>query len=298
MAISPKIIKKRLRSLQNTKKITKAMEMVSAAKMRKAVNATLASRIYAETAWETIQNLANQINPTSHPLLEKRSEIKKICFIVLSSNRGLCGGFNNQIVNCAQNFAHEKFSNQNIDWIVIGKKAGLALARAKKNIIAQFDKEDTAINIQAVSALSKMIINDYVVGKYDLYYLFYTDYISAFKQKPRAKQILPLIPLPDSNLGAIDQKIIPEGTGSECLFEPNVDQILEKFLPHLILFQLYQTLLESNASEHSARMLTMRNASDATEDIISDLTLSYNEARQAQITREIAEIASGKTASE
>lgn len=306
MALSPKIINKRLRSLGNTKKITKAMEMVAAAKMRKAVNAVLASRTYAETAWQTLQDIVEKINNEDHPLLEKRDKIRNICVVLFTSNRGLCGGFNNQLINFAHAFVKENFSGGavGLEWVALGKKGALALARHQEKIVAEFEKPDAAFEFSEVSSLTKMIIKDYLKEKYDAVYLAYTDFISALKQVPRVKKVLPCSASLDQHLGRVEKKSEvknrPEAETYyyEYLFEPYPYFILNKFFPHLIQFQFYQALLESNASEHSARMMAMHNASDATEDMIAGLALAYNQARQATITREIAEIAAGKAASD
>ncbi|OGY49033.1 MAG: ATP synthase F1 subunit gamma [Candidatus Buchananbacteria bacterium RIFCSPHIGHO2_02_FULL_45_11b] len=298
MALSTKLIKKRIRSISNTKKITRAMEMVSAVKMRKSVNAVLASRAYARTAWEVVLNLAKRVNPEDHPLLTGHGETNKTAIILISSNRSLCGGFNSQIIAKVLALA----GADDVDYIAIGQKGAEMLARGGKNIVAQFEKPDVITGAETVKPAIKMIIADFLTGKYTKVFVAYTDYISALTQKPEVLQLLPFQALQDSDLGSIGAKSQNKEESAfdtfEYVFEPNKTEILSQFLPLLIEIQLYQAMLESAASEHSARMMAMKNASSAATDMIADLTLMFNQARQAGITREIAEITGSKAALE
>jgi len=303
MAVSTKIIKKRIRSIGNTRKITKAMEMVSAVKMRKSVNAVLASRAYAQTAWNVVLNLAKRVDAAEHPLLQKREQIKTTAIILISSNRGLCGGFNSQIIGSALKFAdHDESEVQN--FIAVGRKGAEILARGQKNIVAEFEKPDVISGVSEIMPLIKMIVNDFVSGRTDKVCVAYTDYVSALAQKPKILQLLPFDPLKDSDLGSIGRapraaEIADSNFETfEYIFEPNKKEILNQFLPRLVEIQLYQAMLESAASEHSARMMAMKNASSSASDMINDLTLMFNQARQAGITREIAEITGSKAALE
>ncbi|MFA6322474.1 MAG: ATP synthase F1 subunit gamma [Candidatus Buchananbacteria bacterium] len=304
MALSTKVIKNRIRSIGNTKKITKAMEMVSAVKMRKSVNAVLNSRAYAQTAWSVVLNLAKRINAQDHPLLNRRESLKKTAVILISSNRALCGGFNSQIINKALNYAaNEKSESQ--EFIVMGKKGAEFLARLKKDVVAEFDKPDMLVSAEDIAPIVKMVIKDFIDGKYDKVSVAYTDYISALVQKPRVLTLLPFSIAEDKDLGSVNKTSQKENEETnqgidslEYVFEPNKDEILNLFLPRLIETQLYQAMLESLASEHSARMMAMKNASSSASDMIADLTLMFNQARQAGITREIAEICGSKAALE
>ncbi len=306
MALATKLIKGRLRSIANTRKITKAMEMVAATKMRKAVNAVLASRAYSQAAWQTVLDLVAKIGRETSPLLKKKEETEKIGLVLITSNRGLCGGFNNQIISAAIKYIIKQQSLGKAvavsdEWLVLGKKGGEFLVRNKKNVVAQFEKLDIVTEVKEVTPLANMIINDYLSDKYDQIMVAYTDFVSPLVQKPRIKKLLPLEPELDQELGSIGQKeksVLKTDGVSEYLFEPNPTVVLNQFLPRLIEIQLYQALLEANASEHSARMAAMKNASEAAADMIDELTLAYNQARQAGITKEIAEIAGGKAALE
>lgn len=299
MALSTKIIRRRIRSIKNTKKITKAMEMVAAAKMRKAVNSVLMSRAYSHSAWQAILNLTARVEEKRHPLLIRRKHVKNICAILISSNRGLCGGFNGHIFFKALKYVEaEKERTGAVDeWISVGKKGGEFLARSKKNIIAAFPKPETAVNMQDITPISKIIIDGYMNEVYDEIYIVYTDFVSAMVQKPRVKKLLPFEPVEDTELGHVSssrEELHEHAIKEEYEFEPSPDAVIDIFLKKLIDVQLYQAFLESIASEHSARMMAMRQATDAAGDMIDELTLMYNQARQAAITREIAEIAGGK----
>jgi len=309
MAVSTKIIKKRIRSVGNTKKITKAMEMVSAAKMKRAINAVIASRSYANTAWQTVLNLVGRVDSGLHALLQPHAKTEKIAAILISGNKGLCGGFNSRIISTALNYSKQN-QLENIQteaWLIMGKKGGEALVSAKKQVIADFIKPDLMENTNDILGLAKMVTAGYINGNYDKVVLIYTDYISPLRQEPRIKQLLPIVPEIDLMLGAVaindptNNKTNTDNTdikNTDYIFEPGPAEVLNHFLPRLIETQLYQALLESTASEHSARMLAMKNASEAANDMIDDLTLAFNQARQAAITREIAEIAGGKAAIE
>jgi len=297
-------IRRRIKSITNTKKITKAMEMVAASKMRRAVNNVLATRSYANLAWQVVLNLAQKTESQYHPLLQIRP-VKKIGIILISSNRGLCGGFNNQIATKTIKEI-QKYLGQNIETevITLGKRGRDIIRRYNLNIVADFIKQDLTTSITQISALSHLILEDFISGKYDKIILAYTDFVSSIVQKPRLKQLLPLEPERDEYLGtmgkiqATSSKLPAPSYQYEYLFEPDPDEVLKNLLPRLIEMQIYQAVLESDASEHSARMMAMRNATEAAGDMILDLTLAYNQARQAGITKEIAEIAGGKAALE
>lgn len=297
-------IKRRIKSITSTRKITKAMELVSAAKMRKAVARVLASRRYADLAWQAVSNLAGAQTSRYHQLLKKRA-VKKIALVLVASNRGLCGVFNNQVVAEAVSFLkvqHQLHSPVDTAVILLGKKGRLAASRYQQNVTAEFIKPDVTSRVEEILPLAKMLLNDYIAGKYDLVAVAYTDYVSSLKQVARVKQLLPIERERDEFLGAIAEEknrvLKKESVDTEYLFEPGKLEVLDEILPRLIETQIYQAVLESDASEHSARMLAMRNASDAASDLIFDLTLSYNQARQAGITQEIAEISTAKVAME
>ncbi|MBI4252622.1 ATP synthase F1 subunit gamma [Candidatus Uhrbacteria bacterium] len=302
-------IRRQIRSIGNTKKMTKAMELVSAAKMRKAIVAVLATRPYATFAQDVLRFLASRtVDASRHPLLEVRA-LRKAGFIVISTNRGLCGSFN---ATLASTVRHEvtrakEDGASSSEALSMGKRARDILARSGLKISADFLKKDMTTSIIDVLPLAHTIIERYGKGNLDRVYVAYTDYISSVKQKPVCKQLLPL----ELGSGSVSQSesvpdpnsVLPSSEGRHkefagTLFEPSETQVLSYVIPRLLEVQLYQAVLESEASEHSARMLAMHNASEAATDILSELRLAYNQIRQAGITQEIAEISSGRAALE
>lgn len=317
---STRDIQRRIKSIGNTKKITKAMEMVAAAKMRKAIESVLRTRTYANLSWATVLNLSQAMKNGQqlHPLLSKRDKVNRVCVILITSNRGLCGGFNANIVNKAKASVekHKKTNEHEIetDFVVIGKKGRSVHKYFGYEIAAEFPKEDLISEIKEVMSIAGMVVNDYLLGKYDKIMVAYTDYVNASKQIPRIKQLLPVdIVAQDEYLGIvgqdtrlrIDKEFVDEKQKKylrdekftyEYAFEPSPREVLDEMIPRLIEVQLFQALLESNASEHSARMSAMHQATDAASDMVNELTLYYNKARQASITAEIAEISAGANA--
>jgi F-type H+-transporting ATPase subunit gamma len=307
MAVSTKILRRRIKSITNTKKITKAMEMVAASKMRKAQLATLATRSYADRAWAFIADLAAKTDPNLHPLLAQKLEVKKICLILITSDRGLCGGFNAQMIRKAAEFIKKQISEgREVEVLTVGKKGRDFSARHKFKIAADFVNLSSVTKLAEIRAVNKIILDDFMARKYDEIYLAYTDFISTITQKPKLVKLLPLSRERDVELGKVGREKSPSisppdkggGTEYEFLFEPSPDQVLDYLLPRMVETQIYQAILESNASEHSARMVAMKNASDAAGDMIFDLTLTYNQVRQSSITKEIMEIVGGKAALE
>ena len=299
MALFTRLIKRRIKSITNTRKITKAMELVAASKMRKAQLATLATRPYSTRAWFLISDLASKTDQDLHPLLKHKFDVRKICLILITSDRGLCGGFNAQIIKKSLEFIlKEQKKGKEIELVTVGKKGRDFMARHKMKIVADFVNLSSVTRLVEIKALTKMVLEDFINNKYDEIYLAYTDFVSTIIQKPRIKKLLPFSVEKDAELGEVGLVSKEEIKFYEFLFEPSPDIVLEYLLPRLVEVQIYQALLESNASEHSARMVAMKNASDAASEMIFDLTLSYNQARQAAITREIAEISGGKAALE
>lgn len=309
-----KEISRRIKSVTSTRKITKAMEMVAAAKMRKAIDAVLKTRTYANLSWETVLHLvrasASSQQPL-HPLLISRAAIKKVAIILITSNHGMCGGYNSSIISKAKESI--KKHNLETDFILVGTK-GSAIRHQGYNISADFEKSDLITNSQEIYPVVKMILSDYEAQHYDKVFVAYTDFVNAVKQIPRVKQLLPVtLETETEYLGIIgndlkvgltqvsatskDQRHLTEdGFIYEYTFEPNPREVLDQMIPRLIEMQLYQAFLEANASEHSARMTAMHQATEAADDMVSELTLFYNKARQAGITAEIAEISAGANA--
>lgn len=302
-------IKRRIKSIANTRKVTKAMEMVAAAKMRKTINFVLSSRSYATLAWQLVRNLAAKTEAGYHPLLIRREKPKKIAVVLISSNRGLCGGFNNQIIQRAVNYIKKQQDNYQaeIEIVSLGRKGRDFVLKRGLGLVAEFEKLDVTTEVIQIRPLAKLLIADYIAGKYDRVAVAYTDFVSTLLQKPRVIEILPIISdKQEEDLGQVGKSPISEQRSAtnqssfnyEYKFEPSARQVLQDLLPRLIEMQIYQAILESNASEHSARMVAMRNASDAASEMIDFLTLAFNKARQASITAELADISGGRLAME
>ncbi|MFA5754667.1 MAG: ATP synthase F1 subunit gamma [Patescibacteria group bacterium] len=308
-----KEISRRIKSVSSTKKITKAMEMVAAAKMRKAIEAVLKTRTYANLSWETILHLAKLAEGRSeslHPLLTPRPVINRVAIVLITSNRGMCGGYNTAVISKAKQSI--KKHQAATDFILVGRK-GASIHQAGHNIAAEFEKSDIITDVKEIYPLVKLILNDYQSGKYDKVFVAYTDFVNPAKQVPRVKQILPVeIEKTDEYLGAISRApeaevaSVKDNSGDsqyssndevlEYTFEPSPLEVLNLIIPRLLEVQMYQAFLEANASEHSARMTAMHQATEAANDMVSELTLFYNKARQAGITAEIAEISAGANA--
>lgn len=278
------------------------MELVSSIKMRKAVKAVLETRAYSQAAWEIITELSKRTDPERHPLLAPRPKIKKVGLIVIASNRGLVGSFNRNVVDAVGAYMR-KHKEESVDIeaevFLLGKRGRDVMFKHGHSIIAEFTKLDVATRLSEVTALAKQAIEQYLSDRHDKVVVAYTDYFSAIKQTPHIRQLLPIV-RDDTELGQIGGEALPQSDEAfgEYLFEPDPDTVLDQMIYRLIELQIYQALLESNASEHSSRMLAMRNASDNAQSYIEDLTLSFNQARQAAITSELADISAGRAAVE
>ncbi len=295
-----KEIKRRIKSVKNTKKITKAMELVAASKMKRAVSSTLASRLYAEYSWEILTSIAKNKEEITHPLFTER-EVKNILVVLVTSNRGLCGAYNAQAIKKAITLLkNPEYKDINIDVVSIGKKGDTAMRRLNKKVIASFLEFGNSVTLSQVAPISQLVIDEFKQGKYDKVLVVYTDFLSALSQKANIKQILPVskqsLKELIEGLEEIknDEKVILEKESkTEYLFEGHRDKFIGSLAEKLTKMQLYQMLLESNASEQSSRMVAMKNASEASGEMIDDLTLVFNKARQSNITREISEISAG-----
>lgn len=308
-----KEIKRRIKSVKNTKKITKAMELVSASKMKRSVSQTLSSRLYASYSWDVLTSLSNRLEEISHPFFREtsNSEINKNLIVLITSNRGLCGGYNsqiikktiNQILNSTKPQGLEELSNPGglvgFDIITIGKKGDNAMRKTGQNVIASFiEMPDINIKISDILPISTLITEEYKKGNYSNVYISYTDFVSALSQKPKIRKILPITKeeireLAEEGIEEKEKSKIPDKNEVPYLFEGDIDKLLESLVEKIVRMQIYQMILESNASEQSARMVAMKNANEAAEEMIDDLTLMFNKARQAGITREISEISAG-----
>lgn len=302
MPANTRDIKRRIRAIGNTKKITKAMELVAASKMRRAVQAVLATRMYANTAWAIVNELAQSVDRTKHPLLVEKEEVKTLGLLLIVSNRGLAGSFHRDLVEESASYIAKLkavYPALKTKVVLVGKKGRDIYAKHRHEIMAEFEKSEVAHSVIDISPIARLVIDDYTKGQFDRVAVCYTDYLSSMKQEPHVMELLP-IGTRDTRLGAITKDEITNGNHElpEFLFEPSADKVLDSMLYRLTELQIFQALLESNASEHSARMMSMRQASDAASDMIDDFTLLYNQARQASITTELADISGGRAALE
>jgi len=282
--------------------------------MRKAVRAVLATRDYANLAWATILHLAKKENIDQHVLLKRPTKVNRVALVLIGTNRGLCGGFNLAVAQkaIASIKKHEK-TIADTDVFALGSRSRDLIRLAGYQVVADFKKEDLTLQVADVAPVARLVMDEFIKGNYDKIFVAFTDYVSSLKQVPRVKQLLPIEPEPDDFLGVVGksagvgatkefieekgERYLKKGDYSfEYVFEPSAREVLDQMLPRLIEMQVYQAVLESEASEHSARMFAMRNATDAAGDMIDDLTLTFNRARQAGITQEIAEISSGAAA--
>ncbi len=301
MAISTKTIKRRIKSIGNTKKITKAMEMISAVKMRRAVASATQSRHYSHSAWQMVLDIVKKTAVKNHPLLTKRP-IKKIALLLITSNRGLAGGFSSKLLaeTHREVLKMENAGQATIDLMIMGKRGRKIYQNFGHTISLEFEKTDVTPRVEKILPIAKMLAQEFVNGKYDAVAVAYTHYFSAIKQSPTIKQILPLNVAEGSPIIGEPpaERKKTSAVHDRFLFEPSPQKVLEMLLPRIIEVQLYQAILESDAAEHSARMLAMRNATDAAKDMMKDLNTTFNNARQANITKEISEIVGGAAALE
>lgn len=304
MARSLRDIRRKIKAVKSTRQITKAMELVAASKMRKAVSSAQALRMYARMAWNILERLAN-INPESHPYLKERP-VKKILAILFTSDKGLCGALNAQLFRKTNTYfrsLNEMPEKPEIDVIAVGKKGGEFVHRLGKKVIAKFPAFTKHASFKEIFPISRLALNEFLAENYDHVVLIYSDFVSPLVQIPTLKKLLPLSKTDlSAMLASLSQgtkeEIQSEEKGQEYLFEPSQDEVLETILPQLTEIQIYQGMLEATASEHSARMVAMQNATINASEIIDDLTLTYNQTRQSAITAELAEISASKAALE
>lgn len=311
MAKGTRDIRRKIKSIKNTRQITKAMEMVAASKMRRAVANTLAMRPYARLAQALLRNLSEKTasnekkEASFHPLLEKR-EVKNVLVIVMATDRGLCGGLNTQLFRKLSEYLKaekKKSKSPKMSFIAIGKKAQNFLRRANLPVIAAYPAMSNHPLLKDTYPISRMVLQDYSTGIYDKVTVIYTDFLSVISQKPNVRRLLPLskyaLEEMVEGLESVSHQTDSQAdraAEAEYKFEPSPQEVLSVLLPRLTEMQIYQAVLEAAASEHSARMFAMRNATDSANELIGDLTLAYNQIRQASITAELAEISAGRAA--
>src|SRR3990167_6910288 len=278
-----KELRARIKSINNTSKVTKAMELVSAAKMRRAQDQAIRGRSYSELINNVLRNISSRIDKNSHPLLVREDDEKE-GVLLITTDRGLCGSLNTNLFRKTLEIQGE------VSFITIGKKGQVCISKSAKPLSADFELLEKP-NSEAARKISKFLIDSFLSGEFNKIHVIYTEFKSTLKQESTVRQLLPII-----NIEVLETLAQDSIEAEEYLFEPNQDQVLESILPHYIQMEVYQILLEAAASEHSARMVAMKNASDNAADLVDDLTLAYNQVRQANITNEILDITTASLA--
>jgi F-type H+-transporting ATPase subunit gamma len=285
MAQSPREILRRIKGIKSTQQITKAMEMVSAVKLNKVRLQAEHSRPYVESMGKIMRSLCSAAEDQSHPMFEQ-GEMEKLILVVITSDRGLCGTFNSNVINAVSRFcsAHE---NQEISFVTIGRKGHDALAKAGYNIERSHDVPWGDAIEKEVSNINGYITEAFESGRTDGVYILYSQFVNVLVQEPRAVQHLP-VPKRNEDENAEESK-----WEVDFIVEPDFDAVAGKIIPKYLETQFYHCMVESLASEYASRMVSMRNANDNAEEVIEELTLNYNKARQASITRDLIDIIGG-----
>ena len=292
-------IRRRIKSVKSTAQITKAMQLVAASKMKKAQDQALAGRRYAEVMNKVLSGLKDKTEDETHPLLEVREGNKEIV-IVISTDKGLCGGLNTNLLRKVVEAGTEESA-----YVTVGNKGRQTLSRLKKDLIADFPATDPA-KFSEIKSVAKYATEQFLEGKVDRIKVAFTNFVTTLTQEPYIATLLPVTA--EHMTGKREYEGMKEGddledvytndSGLGYLFEPTPADVLDKILPHYVNYQLYQMLLEARASEHSARMVAMKGATDNANQMVKDLTLEYNKVRQAAITNELLEITTAMKALE
>lgn len=277
---SPRILRRRIRSIQSTAKITRAMEMIATARMKKAQDQALSGRPYSEKIGQIISDLALESSgSTLHPLLEIR-EVNKIAIVHMTTNRGLCGGLNANLNRNTGSFILEQ--NVPVSLITIGSKGRDFMRRARREILAEFTSISDRPSLLETLPISRMVIDEYIAGNIDRVYISYPKFVNLMVQQPTLEVLLPVEP-----------SLAPKSGSTEYIYEPHAMFVLGELLPRFVEMKIYHAILELMASEQSARMIAMRNATENANELVADLTLIMNKARQDMITKELLDISGG-----
>ena len=291
-------VKNRIRSVRNIAQITRALEAVSASRVRRAQARVLASRAYAEKAWEILINIqAASKNLPLHPLLTERDEVERVMVVVITSDRGLAGAYNTNVLRVVQRFATRL--GKPVEYVAVGRKGRDSLARSGANIVASFTDIAAEPKISDISPIARIAMDAYLGGDVDEVLIAYTDFINMLAQRPAVLGWLPLTTHTVARQVAAEYvKDVASVSGGiqNYEYEPSATAVVDEIVPRFTELQLYQALLEAQASEHAARMAAMKNATDNATQLTADLTLQYNKARQAAITAEILDIVGGANA--
>ena len=280
-------IKTKIKSVQNTRKVTRALEMVSASKIRKAQDLMRSSRPYARLMRQVIGHMAHANAEYKHPFMIERAEVKRVGYVVVSTDRGLCGGLNSNLFRKLLGDIRDwQAKGVEVDVVCVGQKAVQFFRRLKVNMVGSVTHLGEKPQISQLIGVIKVMLDEYIAGRVDRLHLAYNDFVNTMTQKPTVTQLLPL--------PASDELVTAHAW--DYIYEPDAETVLEHVLTRYVESLVYQAALENLASEHAARMVAMKSASDNATKAIGTLTLIYNKARQAAITQEISEIVSGAAA--
>jgi len=288
-------VKLRIRSVKNIAQVTRALQAVSASRVRKAMEAVEGTRPYASKAWQVLTHIAGQPGRNSlHPLLTERSEVRNAIVVLLSGDRGLAGPYNTNVLR----FEQDNFEDMEakLRYVAVGRKGAELLYRRGANVMAQFAELPPEPSFSDVSPIGRIVVEEFLEEKADEVYLVYTDFVNMGRQIPTMKKLLPLEI--ESSEGLVQAQFGESSTGPSAAYtyEPGQVEILDEIVPRFTALQIYQALLESFASEHAARMIAMKNATDNASDLAGALTLEYNKVRQQSVTNEMLDIAGGAEA--
>jgi F-type H+-transporting ATPase subunit gamma len=292
---SSREMKLRIRSVKNISQVTRALEAVSAAKVRKAVQALAATRSYAAKAWQVLLHVTGQPGYSKlHPLLTERPNPQNALVIVMTADRGLAGAYNTNVIR----YVLSRFDKYRIPvkYVTVGRKGRDLLLRLRKPVLADFSHLPATPKFGTISAIGRLVVDEFEKGEVDEVYLIYTDFVSMSRQITTVKKLLPLAL--DDKQGLVEDfgQTQPATAAASYDYEPGQHEILDEMVPRFTALQVYQAVLESQASEHAARMIAMRNATDNAKELVSALQLAYNKVRQQAITNDILDIVGGANA--
>lgn len=300
---STREIRRRIGSAKNVSQITRAMEMVAASRMRRAQQAVTAGRPYAEKIEDVIQNLAARVSAADEeevPALLRARPIRSVAVILITADRGLAGALNTNVIRRALRFIQSEVEGVPVQLITIGKKGRDFMVRYGRSITAEFTGLGDRPTITDIGPIARLASDEYLSGRSDAVYIIYTDFVNTLVQRPTVYRLLPVDISQAGDEGFVpgdnEQRVADGREATEYIFEPGTREVLDALVPRYIEVRLYQAQLEHLASEQSARMVAMRNATENAKEMISELTLAYNKLRQANITREIIEVSSGAAA--
>ncbi len=289
---SAREMRMRIRSVKNISQVTRALEAVSASKVRKAMAAVSATRAYASKAWQVLTHIARQPGRENlHPLLMRRPSVRNVLVLVISGDRGLAGAYNTNVIR----FVTHRFGASEIPvrYITVGRKGRDLLMRRGRQVIAEFSNLPAAPSFADVSAIGRMAVDEFLKGEVDEVYLVYTDFINMARQQTVLKKLLPLEVIDETGrVESYEQKHLT----AAYIYEPTEREIMDEIVPRFTALQVYQSILESLASEHAARMVAMSNATENALELVGGLQLQYNKARQQTITNDLLDIAGGAEA--